>query len=156
MLNWMAKPGRLALLVPVRYSAIYRLPPSITVYHSHLASKSRALPTQTGKQAEQLACDYLQARGLHLRAQNYRLRNGEIDLIMQDGPIIVFVEVRYRRGTAYGGALASIDLRKQQRLLHTAQHYLLYQAPEAQARFDVIAIEGNNDIQWIPNAFDLG
>ena len=109
-----------------------------------------------GQHTEQLACTFLQANGLKLLHQNYRLRTGEIDLIMRDGHIIAFIEVRYRKTQNYGGALASIDPRKQVRIIRTAQHYLQYRAPDAQARFDVIAIEGNNDIQWIKNAFELG
>jgi putative endonuclease len=123
---------------------------------NHLDSKPKASHLQRGEATEQLACEYLQAKGLQLLQKNYRLKMGEIDLIMRDGQTIVFIEVRYRKTTSYGGALQSIDSRKQARIIRTAQHYLQYRAPEAQARFDVIAIEGNNGIQWIKNAFDLG
>jgi len=109
-----------------------------------------------GVSTEQLACEHLQASGLHLLHQNYRLKMGEIDLIMRDGDIIVFVEVRYRKTALYGGALLSIDPRKQARIIRTAQHYLQYRAPNAQARFDVVAVEGDNDINWIKNAFEAG
>jgi putative endonuclease len=121
-----------------------------------LDSKPKAAHLQRGENSEHLACKHLQANGLKLLQQNYRLRTGEIDLIMRDGNIIVFIEVRYRKSQRYGGALLSIDARKQARIIRTAQHYLQYRAPEAQARFDVIAIEGDNGIQWIKNAFDLG
>jgi putative endonuclease len=107
-----------------------------------------------GAQAETLACDYLQANGLRLLTKNYRLRSGEIDLIMQDGSIIVFVEVRYRKNKRYGGALASINTQKQKRIIQTASHYLQYHAPLAQARFDVIAIHHQNELQWLSNAFE--
>jgi putative endonuclease len=110
-----------------------------------LDSKPKAAHLQRGENTEQLACKHLQANGLKLLHQNYRLRTGEIDLIMRDGAIIVF-----------GGALLSIDPRKQARIIRTAQHYLQYRAPDAQARFDVIAVEGDDGIQWIKNAFDLG
>lgn len=111
---------------------------------------------QRGQNSEQLACNFLQAHGLKLLHKNYRLRTGEIDLIMRDDMTIVFIEVRYRKNDNYGGALFSIDQRKQGRIIRTAQHYLQYRAPDTQARFDVIAIEGDNDIQWIKNAFDVG
>lgn len=126
------------------------------VYHNRLDSKPKAAHLQRGEATEQLACEHLQANGFVLLHKNYRLKMGEIDLIMRDGQTIVFIEVRYRKTMAYGGALQSIDPRKQARIIRTAQHYLQYRAPEAQARFDVIAIEGNNGIQWIKNAFDLG
>lgn len=120
------------------------------------SSPSPAPHLQRGATTEQLACAHLQANGLSLLQANYRLRTGEIDLIMQEGSVIVFVEVRYRRNRDYGGALSSIDPRKQARIIRTAQHYLQYHAPTAQARFDVVAVEGGNRIHWLPNAFELG
>ena len=77
-----------------------------------------------GDSAENLACDYLLAQGLHLLMRNYRLRSGEIDLVFRDSTHLVFVEVRYRKTQQFGGALYSIDHRKQRKLIRTAQHYL--------------------------------
>jgi putative endonuclease len=77
-----------------------------------------------GAQAEIWAARHLQHHGLKPIAQNYRGRFGEIDLIMQDGPSLVFIEVRLRRNQDFGGAAASIDSRKQQRIIRTAQQYL--------------------------------
>lgn len=117
-----------------------------------------------GRLAETLACRYLQARGLILVARNYRCRLGELDLIMRDGDCLVFVEVRLRRNTRYGGAAESIDRRKQRKLLCTARHYLAVERPTSAAlRFDVVALEGDlgprgntpGKIQWIKNAFGL-
>ena len=119
-------------------------------------NKPQAAHLQRGNNTEQLACEHLQANGLLLVQQNYRIRSGEIDLIMRDGQLLVFVEVRYRKTQRYGGALQSIDPRKQARIIRTAQHYLQYRAPNAQVRFDVVAVEGDNGINWIKNAFDLG
>ncbi len=123
-------------------------------YPARLDSKPKAPHLQRGASTEQLACTYLQANGLKLIQQNYRLRMGEIDLIMRDGNTIVFVEVRYRKNNHYGGALYSVDPRKQMRLIRTAQHYLQSHAPNAPARFDVIAVDGGNDIHWIKNAIE--
>lgn len=125
-------------------------------YRKHLASNPVAPHLQRGANTEQLACAHLQASGLKLLQQNYRLKMGEIDLIMLDGRTVVFVEVRYRKNNRYGGALHSIDPRKQARIIRTAQHYLQYRAPDAQARFDVVAVEGDNNIHWIRNAFEPG
>ena len=126
-------------------------------YHNPLGNKTTPTAThlQRGSDAEQLACEHLQASGLRLLQRNFRLKVGEIDLIMQDGASIVFVEVRYRKSQRYGGALHSIDPRKQARIIRTAQYYLQYRAPNAAARFDVVAIEGTQ-LHWIQNAFDLG
>ena len=77
-----------------------------------------------GAQAEQAAAAYLVKRGLQLVEKNYRCRFGEIDLIMRAGVTLVFVEVRSRSSRAFGGAAASIDARKQRKLIAAAQHYL--------------------------------
>lgn len=117
------------------------------------AHKHKALAA--GKGAEQRACDYLQAQGLTLVTRNFRSKYGEVDLIMQDGEIIVFIEVKYRTQNNYGGALLSLKPRQQHRIIRTAQFFLM-RYPNHQARFDVIAIEGNDEISWIANAFDAG
>jgi putative endonuclease len=109
---------------------------------------------QQGQQAEDWAYNYLQAQGLSLVVRNYRLRGGEIDLIARDGDYLVFIEVRYRSSNQFGGALASIDLRKQQRIIRTAQHYLLTHPMDLPCRFDVIAIDQAQQITWLKNAFE--
>ncbi len=109
-----------------------------------------------GEAAESLARRRLEAAGLKFRHANFRARRGEIDLVMEarDGQI-VFVEVRYRSRRDYGGGVASVDARKRQRLIHAARAYLhchgLNQQP---ARFDVVAVDGDDRIQWIEAAFD--
>jgi len=90
---------------------------------------------------------------------NYRCRFGEIDLIMQDGPVLVFVEVRLRRRLDFGGAAASIDARKQHKLILTAQHYLSRVAPMPPCRFDALLLADAADagsIEWLKGAFELG
>lgn len=109
-----------------------------------------------GAQAEQWAAQYLQRHGLKPVARNYRCRFGEIDLIMNDGTTLVFVEVRLRRNGDFGGAAASIDAHKQQRLIRTAQHYLAALGQTPPCRFDAVLLddaEGRN-VQWLRNAFD--
>jgi len=109
-----------------------------------------------GAQAELWAAQHLQTHGLKPIAQNYRSRYGEIDLIMQDGPSLVFIEVRLRRNHKFGGAAASIDRRKQKRIIRTAQQYLagLKQIPPC--RFDVVLMDDmhGHNVQWLRNAFD--
>jgi len=109
-----------------------------------------------GAQAEQLAVQYLQQQGLKLIVQNFRSRFGEIDLIMQDGTTVVFIEVRLRRNAGFGGAAASIGARKQQRIISTAQQYLAGLARIPACRFDVVLLEDveERNIQWLKNAFD--
>ncbi|MDO8262996.1 MAG: YraN family protein [Gallionella sp.] len=109
-----------------------------------------------GALAEQWAAHYLQKQGLKLIEQNYRGRFGEIDLIMQDGATLVFVEVRLRRNADFGGAAASLDTRKQQRIIRTSQQYLSSLAHTPACRFDAVLLGDaqGNDAQWLKNAFD--
>lgn len=110
---------------------------------------------KSGAQAEQLAAQYLQGQGLKLLQMNYTCRFGEIDLIMLDGETHVFVEVRLRSSTAFGGAAASIDTRKQTKLVRTAQHYLSRLQRLPPCRFDAILMQSSDThhIAWIRNAF---
>ncbi|BBP05807.1 UPF0102 protein [Sulfuriferula plumbiphila] len=106
----------------------------------------------SGPQAEQAAALYLARHGLQLVEKNYRCRFGEIDLIMRAGATLVFVEVRSRRSRAFGGAAASIDMRKQHKLIAAAQHYLGQLGKPPPCRFDALLFDGD-EIEWIPNAF---
>jgi putative endonuclease len=114
-----------------------------------------------GEQFEQQACRYLQKQGLKLKERNADFRVGEIDLVMQDGGTLVFVEVRFRAQQGFGGAAASVDRRKQQKLIKAAQLYLLkhFANNPPPCRFDVVAMEDNQQgpsINWIKNAFLAG
>ncbi len=112
-----------------------------------------------GEQTEQLACQHLQRHGLRLIDKNYRCRLGEIDLIMQDVDSLVFVEVRYRRSAYFGSAEATVDLRKQKKLVKTAMYYLMWHkvSERTPCRFDVVAINSCvgcvSEISWIKDAF---
>ena len=108
-----------------------------------------------GRKGEEQALQYLTRQGLLPVARNYRCKAGEIDLIMRNSDTLVFVEVRLRRNGAFGGALASIDHRKQQRLLRAAQHYLQRNRWSGPCRFDVVALDGTGRPEWIPDAFGL-
>jgi putative endonuclease len=119
-----------------------------------------ATPKSAGDRAESLALEHLQRHGLALVCRNYRVargpraRGGEIDLILRerDGTV-VFVEVRSRTDPTFGGALASVTARKQQRLVLAARHYLAGLARLPPCRFDVVAYDGAA-VQWIRGAFE--
>ncbi len=111
-----------------------------------------------GQSIEKLAEDYLKTQGLKPLDNNYADKEGEIDLIMQDQQTIVFVEVRFRKTMAYGGALASISLEKQKRIIKTAKRYLLKKKlyDKVFCRFDIITAQntqGNLALNWYQNAF---
>ncbi|WJW74831.1 YraN family protein [Thiohalobacter sp. IOR34] len=115
-----------------------------------------------GRYAEDRALHYLQRHGLRLLARNFHCRGGEIDLIMQQGDSLIFVEVRYRSRSDYGSGLESVDRRKRERIRHCALHYLQRhpRLQERPMRFDVVAIAASDGpheparIDWIRNAFD--
>ena len=100
---------------------------------------------------------HLEAAGLRLLERNYRTPGrggGEIDLVLRghDGTL-VFVEVRARATTAHGGAAASVNATKQQRVVLAARHYLRRFRALPPCRFDVVAIDGDR-LQWLQGAFD--
>ena len=113
-----------------------------------------------GEDYERQAAHWLQDRGMQLLARNFRANTGEIDIIMRHGEHLVFLEVRARSNRAFNTAAGSVDRRKQQRIVRTAQLFL-QRHPELAGlpcRFDVIAFEprqsgSNLDIRWIPGAF---
>jgi putative endonuclease len=115
--------------------------------------------TDKGRLAEDKALEFLISEGLVTLARNYRSRQGEIDLIMQDKDTTVFVEVRARTNNKVLHAIETIDQRKQSHIIRTSQHYLQHDKKNQTHyyRFDVICMNGPIDkanIEWIKNAFD--
>ena len=108
---------------------------------------------ELGKDAEGRAVSLLTSHGLTLIARNYRCRGGEIDLVMRDSGHLVFVEVRYRSHAGFGGALASVNARKRERLIRAAQHYLVRYGWRGPCRFDVVGFDRGHEGQWIRDAF---
>ena len=75
---------------------------------------------------------------------------------MQDADFTVFIEVRYRSNSDFGGAAMSVTSKKQQRIIKAALAYQQQYAPQTSMRFDVVAIDGEGKLQkinWIQNAF---
>ena len=110
-----------------------------------------------GDAGEDEALAYLQDQGLRLLQRNYRTPGrggGEIDLVMQlrDGTV-VFVEVRQRSRSDFGGAAASIGRSKQQRIVLAARHYLMRWRRMPPTRFDVVLLDGAGPV-WLQAAFD--
>lgn len=128
---------------------------NINLKYPPLSISSKAL----GEWAEQLAFDWLVAKGLKPKERNFHSRYGEIDLIMTEGSCIVFVEVRYRKNSNYGSAEASITSKKCRRLIATAENYLATKkmSSNTAVRFDALAISPSKEshlyctINWIQN-----
>jgi putative endonuclease len=112
-----------------------------------------------GGAAERLAAQHLQAQGLEVLARNLRCRGGELDLVCLDGGVLVIVEVRHRGRADFGGALASVNRRKQRKIIRATQFFWQRRAHwRAHAlRFDVVGMQGLPDgtqrIVWIKDAF---
>ena len=119
------------------------------------SADKRQTPQQTlGREGEDRALVYLENRGLTLVERNFRCKMGEIDLIMRDADTLVFVEVRRRNNSRYGGASASITPSKQKKLVLAAQVFLSRHAVLPKCRFDVIAMTGD-EVEWLKNAIEV-
>jgi putative endonuclease len=122
----------------------------------------RAAHLTQGEDAEFACCSYLKSQGLKLVLKNFSCRFGEIDIIMLDKKVLVFVEVRFRKNNDYGGGLESITPAKQQKLRRTAELFLQQNEQFKNARFDVVSMTKNTqttEVQqhytydWVTNAF---
>jgi putative endonuclease len=107
-----------------------------------------------GERGENIAYRFLIDRGLRPVARNFRCRGGEIDLIMLDRECLVFVEVRCRMSSRFATPAATVDYRKQCKIIRTAAIFLARNRRYAtlRTRFDVIAMEGTG-VRWIRDAF---
>lgn len=118
---------------------------------------------EIGRQVESLVCDYLQQEGLRIVERNYRSPRGEVDLIMRDGSVLVFVEVRYRRNPRFGTGADTVTRAKQDKLVKTALYYLQHHPRHAHwpTRFDVVSVSAPDrqpewQVEWIRDAFQAG
>jgi putative endonuclease len=114
---------------------------------------------QSGRRAEDLAAAFLRGAGCEILQCNYRRRAGELDIVARHAGVLVVAEVRTRAGSAYGGAAASVDLRKQRRITRAASQLLQQRRDLARlpVRFDVIVVTDPQAttpaIEWIQHAF---
>jgi putative endonuclease len=116
---------------------------------------------ECGDISEELAKHYLEQAGLYFITGNFHSRQGEIDLIMKDQQTLVFIEVKYRKNSAFGGAISAIPYKKQQKIRQCAKFYLQqHELNEynTDCRFDVMALQGKQnehdiEITWLKNAF---
>jgi len=116
-------------------------------------------PHILGKAAEQAVCQHLSQHGLQLVESNYQCRFGEIDLIMNDKNILVFIEVRMRKHHSHSSGLESVDFFKQKKIINTATFYLQQKRllNKSTCRFDVVGVkqcQGKFEFEWIKQAFE--
>jgi putative endonuclease len=157
-LTWLRRP---------RLKDVERGPRSVGADGTVSAAKAGGAPRtprqRAGDAAEQAACAHLVAQGCVIVARNARFREGELDIVAREGGTLLFVEVRLRSGSRFGGAGASVDAFKRRRLVRAAQHWL-QQTHGAQpgrtrsaawppCRFDVITADAGGVTEWIRDAF---
>ena len=104
-----------------------------------------------GVQAEALAAEFLATRGIRVIERNFRRRCGELDLVAQDGDTLVFVEVRLRTRSDFGGAAASITAKKRARMTAAAGLYLARLRSTPPCRFDAVLLDAidSTRIEWL-------
>lgn len=116
----------------------------------HTAQNNR----QLGSRKEELAAEYLTARGFRVTERNFRCKTGEIDIIGYHDGYLVFVEVKYRSSASKGDALSAVGAQKQRRICRVADYYryMHHCGASTMVRYDVVAIR-QDEIIWIKNAF---
>jgi putative endonuclease len=94
-----------------------------------------------GRRGEDLAAKHLQGQGYTILARNYRTPAGELDIVAQEGGILVFVEVKMRRSLRFGIPQEALTRAKQAHLVQAAQHYLMEREQlEREWRVDLVAV----------------
>ncbi|MBI2351933.1 MAG: YraN family protein [Deltaproteobacteria bacterium] len=112
-----------------------------------------------GKEGERIAEIYLRKKGYRIVERNYRCPVGELDLILLDRRVVVFVEVKTRSDDRFGAPLESVGPRKQQKMIKTALFFLSrHRLHNRDARFDVVGISyqgGEPMVEHVENAFEI-
>lgn len=113
-----------------------------------------------GQEGESAAEQYLRDKGYRIVARNLRSSVGELDLVAEDGQVLVFVEVKARRTDSFGGAIQAVHQRKQEKLIQLAAQYLArHHIKNRSCRFDVVLLQGTDtaasQIEHIQNAFEV-
>jgi putative endonuclease len=112
-----------------------------------------------GQQGERIAEQYLKSKGYKLVERNYRCAAGELDLIVLDRRVVVFVEVKTRTGQGFGTPLEAVEIRKQRKMIQAAQFFMSAKGlHQRDARFDVVGVSwiGRDPVvEHIENAFEL-
>ena len=116
--------------------------------------------TRLGDAGEAAAAEHFARAGYRVVARNHRCRRGEVDLVVEQGELLVFVEVRTRETAAFGSPEETVGAKKQRRVVLAARDFLARRrGAERAVRFDVVSIVDAPDglrLTHYPNAFDAG
>lgn len=111
------------------------------------------MSTKIGKWAEDLACEYLTGRGYKIKTRNWRTKFCEIDIIAEQAEITHFIEVKYRKSSAYGAGLDYVTPKKQRQLKLAALAWVGEHGFSGDYRIDVISVDGQTGkVNFIENA----
>lgn len=106
-----------------------------------------------GNKGEENAANYLLASGFQILEKNYRFDRAEIDIVAIKNKILIFVEVKTRSSNYYGNAEDFLSIAQQKRITKAAQHYIEKTNWNNEIRFDIIAINSQNKLHHIEDAF---
>ena len=111
----------------------------------------------SGYDAEAAAAIFLQKQGVRILARNVRCKGGEIDLVGKDERTLIFIEVRLRKNTRFGGAAESVTITKQRRITLAARFFLFRNPAMAElpCRFDCVLMNAPDNFDWLRDAFRL-
>lgn len=112
-----------------------------------------------GAWGEELAAEYLRKKGYSILARNFRVRQGELDIVASQGRYLVFVEVKTRKNDRFAAAREFITPAKQRRLICAAEFWCLMHPSSLQPRFDAIEVYGEEGcarprIEHLENIFE--
>jgi putative endonuclease len=113
-----------------------------------------------GQEGEAEAERYLRRKGYRIVARNVRSSLGELDLVAEDGHVLVFIEVKARRTGRFGGAIHAVHRQKQHKLVRLAAQFLAQRHwMDRSCRFDVVLLEATETaalrVEHIQNAFEV-
>ena len=98
--------------------------------------------TKTGTWGEKVAIEYLRDQGYVILERDWHSGHRDIDIIAQQGQVIVFVEVKTRRNTEFTTPEQAVDWKKRRNLRHAISHYMSYRNIDSPTRFDIITVVG--------------
>lgn len=113
------------------------------------------MPTtqEQGRQAEELALNYILQNGYELKARNVRHKRSEIDLIVSKDQLLVFIEVKFRKGKQYGHPEEFVSANQKRSIIEGAEFYIESNKWNSNIRFDIIAIDAQMNIEHFEDAF---
>ncbi len=104
-----------------------------------------------GAAGEEAAARWLTANGFTIIARNWREGRYELDIVARRGGIVHFIEVKTRKAGSLTSPEEAITAAKFKSLLHAARAWMSHHDPDAEAQFDLVAVQGD-EIRYIPNA----